>query len=332
MSMNKIDNQKSLSETSKKQPSKWQNISPKVKKISETQIELVNNILLQTTGFSLEQHKKLAQEKNELNFLNKYRSALSLWAEHTMDTKSKIIVTLDWRDTAGKGSNIKRVTEYLINSRFSVKAFPWIPTESEKFKYNWFRRYENFFPEDWKITFFDRSWYNRASVEAAMWFCTKEEYYWFMENVNEFERKKITEMGYYFLKIYLSITKDTQKLRLKNREQARKRWKSSPVDAQAQEKWNYYTLAKAKILENTDSEAAPWIVIDSNERWLSSSEIIKSIINKFPEVAKLVEKDLGIDLKPNPKITRTAKQELDRMKESWDLKAMKTDFKFKNAA
>jgi hypothetical protein len=135
-----------------------------------------------------------------------------------------------------------------------------------------------------------------------------------MENVNEFEREKITEMGYYFLKIYLSITKDTQKLRLKNREQARKRWKSSPVDAQAQEKWNYYTLAKANILKYTDSEHAPWMVLDSNEKWLSATEIIKAIINTSEEVAKIISQN--IDLTPDPKVVRTAAQELDRMKES----------------
>ena len=329
MSMNKIDDQKSLSETSKKQPSKWQNISPKVKKISETQIELVNNILLQTTGFSLEQHKKLAQEKNELNFLNEYRSALSLWAEHTMDTKSKIIVTLDWRDTAGKGSNIKRVTEYFDIKRHNEVAF-WIPTAKERFEDNWFKRYQKYFPKPGEVTFFDRSWYNRAWVEAAMWFCTEEEYNWFMANVSEFEKTQIIDKKIDFIKVYLSITKETQKFRLKRRERDMKRWKSSFIDKQAQEKWNYYTLAKANILKMTDSEHAPWMVLDSNEKWLSAIEIIKAIINTSEEVAKIISKN--IDLTPNPKIVRTATQELERMKKSWDLKAMKTDFKFKNAA
>lgn len=324
--MSKIDNQKSLSETSKNQPSKWQNIS--LNKISERQIELVNNILLQTTGFSLEQHKKLAQEKNELDFLNNYRWALSLWAEYTQDTKQKIIVTLDWRDTAGKGSNIKRVTEYFDIKRHNEVAF-WIPTAKERFEDNWFKRYQKYFPKPGEVTFFDRSWYNRAWVEAAMWFCTEEEYNWFMANVSEFEKTQIIDKKIDFIKVYLSITKETQKFRLKRREQDMKRWKSSFIDKQAQEKWNYYTLAKANILKMTDSEHAPWMVLDSNEKWLSAIEIIKAIINTSEEVAKIISKN--IDLTPNPKIVRTATQELERMKKSWDLKAMKTDFKFKNA-
>ena len=108
-----------------------------------------------------------------------------------------------------------------------------------------------------------------------------------------------------------------------------KRRKSSFIDKQAQEKWNYYTLAKANILKYTDSEHAPWMVLDSNEKWLSATEIIKAIINTSEEVAKIISQN--IDLTPDPKVVRTAAQELDRMKKSWDLKAMKTDFKFKNA-
>lgn len=296
--------------------------------LTKAEVIMVNEILKNSTGFDFEQIKNLAKEKKELDFLNEYRWALSLWAEHTADTKDRIIVTLDWRDTAWKGSNIKRVTEYFDIKRHNGVAFG-IPTLEERFEDNWFKRYERFFPEPWKVTFFDRSWYNRASVEAAMWFCTEEEYNWFMQNVNNFEKERIIEEWIKFIKIYLSVTKETQKLRLKNRQQARKRWKSSPIDAQAQEKWNYYTLAKAKILELTDSEHAPWTILDSNEKWLSSTEIIKAIINTTDEVAKLVSNDLSLDLSPNREIVRTASEELERMEEAWDFKNMKKNFNFK---
>lgn len=238
--------------------------------------KFLNKVLIWLTGFDLNDLIKISKEKKELNFLNDYRWALSLWAEHTMDTKQKIIVALDGRDTAWKGSNIKRVTEYFNNSRYSIKAFPWIPRPEERFKDNWFKRYEKFFPEEGWVTFFDRSWYNRAFVEAAMGFCTKEEYNRFMKNVSDFEKQRIIDEWYDFLKIYLSVTKETQKLRLKNREQERKRWKSSPIDAQAQEKWNYYTLAKYNALKNTDTEHSPWIILDSNK-----SEFSQEIKNDF---------------------------------------------------
>lgn len=147
-----------------------------------------------------------------------------------------------------------------------------------------------------------------------MSFCSEEEYNWFIQNVQGFEKERIIDAGYDFLKIYLSIKKETQERRLKLREGPRKAWKSSPIDAQAQEKWGYYSLAKQRTLELTDSAHAPWIVLDSNEKFLSAVEIIKAIIGTSSEVRKMIENDLSIDLSPNKKVRRTAQEELKKMK------------------
>jgi len=45
---------------------------------------------------------------------------------------------------------------------------------------------------------------------------------------------------------------------------------------------------------------------------------------------KIISKN--IDLTPNPKIVRTAEQELERMQQAGDLDKMKPNFKFKQAA
>lgn len=290
----------------------------------------LDKVLLKTTWRTLEELIALAREDDNLKVLNEYRWALSLWAEHTNDTKQKVIVTLDGRDTAWKWSNIKRVTEYFDLKRHNVYAY-WIPSSEERIDYNWFKRYRDNFPKEWQVSFFDRSWYNRVWVEAAMWFCTQEEYEWFMQNVANFEKEQIIDAWIKFIKVYLTITQESQKQRLKNRESARKRWKSSPIDKVAQEKWNYYTRAKVKMLELTNSESTPWTILDSNERWLSAIEIIKAIINTTSEVASLVEKDLWIDLSPNRNVRRTTQEELKRMEETWILEKMKSEFHFREA-
>lgn len=286
----------------------------------------VDRLLLAKTWRNLSELIELAEKDDNNKFLNKYRWALSLFAEYIQDTKSKIIVTLDGRDTAWKWSNIKRITEYLNPVVYDIKAFG-IPKAEERKWEDWFKRYERFFPEDWWITFFDRSWYNRAFVEPVMWFCTEEEYLWFMENVNKFE-EYISENDFQLIKWYLSITHKTQKERLENRNQDMKRWKSSFVDAQAIWKRNYYTLAKHNVLKNTDTMNSPWLVFDSNEKYRSASEIIKQIINSSTEISDIISQKLSIDLSPNPRYTRTAQAELERMEQIWDLKNMKKEFRF----
>jgi len=161
-----------------------------------------------------------------------------------------------------------------------------------------------------------------------MGFCTQEEYDWFIKHVNNFEKDFITDEGFDFIKIYLSIRKETQQKRLEGREEEMKRWKSSKIDQMAQEKWNEYTLAKMKILEHTDSEHAPWMVLDSNAKFLSAVEIMKAIIRTSQEVASTVETTLSIDLSPNRKIVRTAQEELERMKKTGEIEEAADSFEF----
>jgi polyphosphate kinase 2 (PPK2 family) len=60
----------------------------------------LDQLLQDKFGLSFQQMQKLIQNKNQEDSLNQYRGALSLWAEYSQDTKQKIIVTLDGRDTA----------------------------------------------------------------------------------------------------------------------------------------------------------------------------------------------------------------------------------------
>jgi len=64
-------------------------------------------------------------------------------------------------------------------------------------------------------------------------------------------------------------------------------------------------LAKIKALELTDTDIASWTVVDSTEKFLSATEIIKKIILTSDEVSQLVQSRLSIDLSPNLDIVRT---------------------------
>gem|GEM_PF-4161015 len=72
-----------------------------ISKITDIKAErIADKVLVEQTGRTLEQHIILAREADTIDTLNEYRAALSLWAEHTNDTKQKVIITLDGRDTA----------------------------------------------------------------------------------------------------------------------------------------------------------------------------------------------------------------------------------------
>ena len=133
--------------------------------------------------FSLLPRKKYEDEKYDIQV------ELMKLQEWVVKNGERVAIVFEGRDSAGKGSTIKRFIEYLNPKHFRVVALG-VPTEEEK--KNWFGRYKKHLPNPGEIVFFDRSWYNKAVVEPAMGYCTEEEYMNLMENVNDWEQRLVS--------------------------------------------------------------------------------------------------------------------------------------------
>jgi polyphosphate kinase 2 len=187
---------------------------------------------------------------------------------------------LKGRDAAGKGGAIRRITQYINPRHFRIVALN-IPTEDER-KQWFFQRYIQQLPKPGKIVFFDRSWYNRAVVEPVNGFCTDEEYEIFMSQVNDFE-KMLTQSNTYLIKFYFSISKKEQAKRFREiKNDPLKRWKMTPVDEKAQALWDDYTFYKEKMFEQTNTDHAPWKIIDANKKAPARMEAIIHLLKTIP--------------------------------------------------
>ena len=122
-------------------------------------------------------------------------------------TGRRIVVLFEGRDAAGKGGSIRRFIEHLNPRTARIVALPK-PTEVEKGQW-YFQRYVTQLANPGEITFFDRSWYNRAVVEPVMGFCTATQYKVFMQQVPEFEHM-LYEDGVELIKFWFSISKEVQ--------------------------------------------------------------------------------------------------------------------------
>ena len=120
---------------------------------------------------------------------------------------ARVVIVFEGRDAAGKGSTIKRVTEYLNPRIARIAALP-APTERERGQW-YFQRYVEHFPAVGEIVLFDRSWYNRAGVERVMGFCSKAEYMRFLHQCPIFERLLI-EDGILLRKYWFSVSDHEQ--------------------------------------------------------------------------------------------------------------------------
>ena len=195
------------------------------------------------------------------------------------ESGQKVLIIFEGRDAAGKGSTIKRFMEHL-NPRWANIVALEKPTEDERGQW-YFQRYVKHLPSRGQVIFFDRSWYNRAGVERVMDFCSNDDYEHFLENVPLFERM-LTQSGTFLIKFYLSVSRDEQARRFKQREtNPLKKWKLSPIDKEAQQKWDDYTEAKNEMFVRTNSAHCPWIVIKSEDKRRGRIETMKAVLNSF---------------------------------------------------
>lgn len=197
-----------------------------------------------------------------------------------IENNKRVCLLFEGRDAAGKGGAIRRITHHINPRNYRVVALPR-PTEQERGQW-YFQRYVNKLPNPGEIVLFDRSWYNRAVVEPVNGFCTEDEYERFMTEVNNFE-EMITNDGIILIKFYFSITKAEQARRFKDiASNPLKRWKMSPVDAQAQVLWDTYTEYKERMFEHTHTEKNPWIILKANRKTVARVAVIKHVLDTIP--------------------------------------------------
>lgn len=233
--------------------------------------------------------KNIAYEKEII----KLQLELVKLQRHIIESGQKVLIIFEGRDAAGKGGNIKRFTEYL-NPRAARVVALQKPTEEEKTQW-YFQRYVKHLPNGGEMVFFDRSWYNRAWVEPVMGFVTKKNYEKFLDDVPKFE-KMLVDSGVKIIKLYYSISKAEQAKRFEERKfNPLKQYKLSPIDQFSQQLWKKYTLAEYQNFKNTDSDHAPWTILNTDDKKIGRINAIKYILSLFEYPEKISKKELEYD-------------------------------------
>jgi len=220
---------------------------------------------------------KAAQYNQELARLQQELVMLHHWIK---ETGLKVVIIFEGRDAAGKGGVIKRITQRL-NPRIARVVALGTPSDREKEQW-YFQRYVPHLPSAGEIVLFDRSWYNRAGVERVMGFCSDHEYQDFLRTCPEFERM-LVRSGIKLIKYWFSVSDAEQerRFRIRNTDPAR-RWKLSPMDLESRTRWVEYSRAKDAMFMYTDTDKAPWYVVDANIKRHARLNCIHHLLSLFP--------------------------------------------------
>jgi len=207
------------------------------------------------------------------------QSELVKLQKYISDQQLRLAVVFEGRDTAGKGAAIARFTQFLNPQYYQAVALGK-PTPREKGQW-YFQRYIQRLPNAGEIVFFDRSWYNRAVVEPVMGFCTPAQYERFMSQVNTFEQL-IVEDGIVLVKFWFSIDSVGQQNRIQKRlNSPLEKWKVSPVDLAAREKWEDFTQYKEAMFARSSTSSAPWLIVHGEKREWMRIQAMRYILSLF---------------------------------------------------
>ena len=222
---------------------------------------------------------KLSKKAYEKELL-RLQAELVDMQQWVVETGARLVIIMEGRDAAGKGSAIKRITQYLNPRTCRIEALPK-PTEREQGQW-YFQRYVEKLPAAGEIVIFDRSWYNRAGVERVMGFCTSQEYRRFLHQVPIFERL-LVEDGIMLRKYWFSVSDEEQYKRfVSRREDPLRQWKLSPMDLESITKWEEYSRAKDEMFVHTDIPSAPWYTVESEDKKRSRINVISHLLSTVP--------------------------------------------------
>ena len=138
---------------------------------------------------------------------------------------------------------------------------------------------------------FDHSWYGRVLEERVDGALAPAEIRRSFADIQDFERM-LAEDGVTILKLFFHISRKEQRKRLKAIEQdPLESWRVTPAEWQRHKKYDEYLEAAEEMLELTDSEYAPWIIVEASSGNYARRKVFESII-------AALEKRLGAKAPP----------------------------------
>jgi len=205
-------------------------------------------------------------------------NGMARWLAHH---GKRLVVIFEGRDTAGKGGAINAIADCLSPRQCHVVALSK-PSEDEQGQW-YFQRYVPHLPTAGQITLFDRSWYNRPGVETVMGFCQPQDTERFFKQAPVFEQLLVDD-GILLFKYWLTVDQVHQEERFaERREDPLKRWKLSPIDLVAREKYEDYGRARDRMLAVTHTPHAPWTLVDFNDQRLGRLTLIRHLLDHLPD-------------------------------------------------
>ena len=198
-----------------------------------------------------------------------------------------LLLIFQGMDAAGKDGIIKHVLTGVNPQGVDVYSFKSPSTEELAHDFLW--RTSRCMPARGKIGIFNRSYYEEVLVvrvhpeflqKQRLPDSLRDKHFWKgrYEDISAFERY-LTRNGIAVCKFFLNLSKKEQKQRFLDRLNNKdKFWKFSAADLKERKYWDEYQDAYEKMIRNTASEQAPWVIVPADNKWFTRLLVVASIV------------------------------------------------------
>jgi polyphosphate kinase 2 (PPK2 family) len=191
---------------------------------------------------------------------------------------SSIVLFEGW-DAAGKGTTIGTLTQRLDPRGFKLYSITSPRTYEQQRPWLW--RFWLKVPNRGEMVLFDQSWYMRVLSDRVEGVATEKVWREAYRDILEFERM-LADDGTVIIKFLLHISKKEQRGRFKEIEaDPLESWRVTPEDWGRHKKYEQYLEAMEEMLELTESEYAPWTIVEATSRWYARKKVFDTITGRL---------------------------------------------------
>ena len=216
--------------------------------------------------------------KKEMPGLQNHLYALQ---KASWDARVPVILVFEGWDAAGKGTSIQTLTQRLDPRGFKLHPIRGARTYEKKRPWLW--RFWLKIPGRGEWAIFDRSWYGRVMVERIENLVPEAEWRRAYRDIVDFEHALASD-GYLILKFFLHISREEQRRRFENlTKDPLNAWRVLPEDWEHHRRYEDWLLVYEEAFERTETEWAPWTIVEATDRRYTQMKIYKTIIAALEE-------------------------------------------------
>jgi polyphosphate:AMP phosphotransferase len=202
---------------------------------------------------------------------------LAALQRQALEQKVPVIIVFEGWGASGKGTLINDLIMPLDPRGFKVHSISAPNAEESMRPFLW--RFWLRTPARGRTAIFSHSWYRRVlneRVDGAIKGKTLRQSY---HDICSFERQ-LSDDGAVIVKFLLHISKKEQKKRFKAlRRNAATAWRVTAEDLRHHKQYDEYLAAMDDMLTETDSDFAPWTIVESHDFRFASLKMFNTVID-----------------------------------------------------